>query len=85
MSDPVRIKSEIDRLSARRTRLWHEHDGVAADARDEIASLTERIDALWTELRLARAELLAGPRARILTSARRAERAERELERLVRG
>jgi hypothetical protein len=85
MTDPHAIRSEIDRLTARRTSLWCDHAGVEIDARIEIAALTERIDALWKELRLAHAEVRVGPRDRILTSARRSHRAEQDVKRRVRG
>ena len=72
------IHAEIERLSERRTELWHalgeQHD-VALAA--ELKRLNERLDALWGEHRATRATLRFGDRARIVARARAEERLER--------
>ena len=72
------IRAEIDRLSERRTQLWHAlsagHDPLA---RDEIKELDARLAALWDEHRAVKATLRFGERDRIIARARQEERLER--------
>lgn len=83
MSEPRtfhEIKLELDELTERRTRLWHElsvaHDpGKSAEAK----RIGERIEALWNEARAARTRAVFGPQQAIITRARADERLEREI------
>ena len=74
------IKLELDELTERRTRLWHElsiaHD---PDTSAEARRLSERIEALWNEARAARTRVVFGPQQAIITRARADERLEREI------
>lgn len=72
------IRSEIERLSERRTDLWHglsrgRDESVAA----EIRELDERIAQLYEEQRRVRAALRFGDRQKIVARARMEERLER--------
>ena len=72
------IHAEIDRLSERRTELWHElgagHDPHAAA---ELKALDQRLASLWDEHRAVRAAIRFGERDRIVARARAEERLER--------
>jgi hypothetical protein len=79
------IQRDLDRLSARRSRVWAE---LAADGHDEAKSaevegLSRGIDALWAELRATKAFIRSGPPERIIARARAEDRFDRE-ERRVR-
>jgi hypothetical protein len=76
---PVReIHTDIERLSERRTDLWHQlselHD---PSVRAELKEIDEQLNALWDEERAAKAELRFGTRERIVQRARAEERLER--------
>jgi hypothetical protein len=72
------IHAEIDRLSERRTELWHELSlGLDPAVRDEIKELDARLAALWDEHRAVRARLRFGDRDKIIARARQEERLER--------
>ena len=72
------IHEEIDRLSERRTGLWHElslaHDPAV---RAELKELEARLEELWQEHRAFRATVRFGERERIIARARQEERLER--------
>jgi len=72
------IHADIDRLSERRTELWHRlsfgHDSTIAA---EVKALDDQLDSLWDEHRAAKAERRFGTRDRIITRARAEERLER--------
>jgi ATP-dependent Clp protease ATP-binding subunit ClpA len=79
------VKQELAQVTARRTALWQEHtEATAPKAALEVAWLSERIEALWSEARQLAAEIRSGPRAEIITRARAAERVERDLGRRLR-
>jgi hypothetical protein len=78
MRTPDTIHTEIEQLSEQRTELWQTlgrgyDPSVAAD----LANLKEQLDSLWEELRITRAQLRFGDRARIIVRARAEERLER--------
>ena len=78
MRTPDTIHAEIEQLSEKRTELWQAlgrgyDPTVAAD----LAALKEQLDSLWEELRMTRAQLRFGDRARIIVRARAEERLER--------
>ncbi len=78
MSNLQDIHEQIDRLSERRTELWHQlslaHDPVV---RAELKELEARIGELWQEHRVFRATVRFGERDRIIERARKEERLER--------
>jgi hypothetical protein len=80
---PKAVKREIQLLSARRLELWRAMGEGREEARRELHEVSAQIDELWLELRHAAARLRAGSPEAIVASARRAERAERELKRRV--
>jgi hypothetical protein len=72
------IHAEIDRLTQRRTELWH----TLSEARDpaaaaEVKELEERLGKLWDAHRAERARLRFGERDDIVKRARAEERLER--------
>jgi ABC-type phosphate transport system auxiliary subunit len=72
------IHKEIDELSDRRVKLWHElSDGHNTELQAEVHRLEERLEELWEEQRQLRAELRWGDRQRIIARARAEERLER--------
>ena len=72
------IHAEIDRASERRAELWQQlGEGHDSGAAAELKRLDERLEALWEEHRLTRAQLRFGDRARIVARARAEERLER--------
>ena len=80
------IKHELAQATARRTALWQAQTDTS-DPKEalEVAWLSERIEALWTEARQLAAEIRSGPRAEIIARARAAERVERDLGRRLRA
>lgn len=74
------IKRELDELTERRARLWHELSTAHDPAKGaEARRLGERIEALWNEARAARTRAVFGPQQAIITRARADERLEREI------
>lgn len=72
------IHTDIERLSERRTELWHWlSQGHDADVTAEVKALDEQLTALWDEHRAAKAERRFGTRDRIVARARAEERLER--------
>ncbi len=72
------IHQEIEQLSEERTELWHKlSDGHDPDVRAEIRTLDAKLDGLWQEQRVLRAELRFGDREKIVARARVEERLER--------
>ena len=78
-----RIKSEITKLTERRTALWSElgRGGPANNA--DIVEMTARIDALWNELRTTRVVAAHGSPDEIKRRADRERRMEIELDRVA--
>ncbi len=72
------IHADIDRLSERRTGLWHELS-VSRDTAlaAELKAIDERLASLWDEHRATRAAIRFGERDRIVARARAEERLER--------
>ena len=80
------VKLELAQATARRTVLWQEQtEATDPKAAVEVAWLSERIEALWSEARQLAAEIRSGPRAEIIARARAAERVERDLGRRLRA
>jgi hypothetical protein len=77
----ARLRDELESAMERRTALWAECSRAGRPAADDVAALDARIDSMWRELRIARAEAVAAPRERIVADARAQERVYRELER----
>ena len=72
------IHQEIERLSERRTDLWHIlSDGHDPAAAAELRSLSEKLDRLWDDERALKAALRFGNRDKIVARARVVERLER--------
>jgi hypothetical protein len=75
---PTEIHEEIEQTSERRTELWHVlSQGYDPAAAQELKRLSERLDRLWDEERLLKAELRFGDRDHIVARARVEERLER--------
>jgi hypothetical protein len=77
-SEIASIHAEIDRLTERRTELWH----VLSVARtpqavDELKDIEARLAGLWDAHRAERARLRFGERDQIVKRARAEERLER--------
>ena len=72
------IHAEIDRLSERRTELWHD---LGAGHNPAVAAEIKEIDAglqrLWDENRAVKATVRFGERDEIIRRARQEERLER--------
>ena len=72
------IRDEIERLSERRSELWHQlAHGRDASVAAELKQLDDEIAGLWDEHRALRARLRFGDRSRIVARARMEERLER--------
>ncbi|MDQ2983587.1 MAG: hypothetical protein M3R70_06660 [Actinomycetota bacterium] len=72
------IRAEIDRVSDRRTELWHvlsagHNPEIAADVKE----LDQRLERLWDEHRAVKAHLRFGDREDIIKRARHEERLAR--------
>ena len=74
----IEIHQEIEKTSERRAELWqilsHGYDQAAAA---ELKSLSQRLEQLWDEERMRKAELRFGNRDHIVARARVEERLER--------
>jgi len=78
MRDLREIRSEIERVSDRRTELWHALSEGHSDAlAKELRAVEAEIEHLWDEHRHTRAAIRFGERDRILARARTEERIER--------
>jgi len=78
------IHEDIERLSEERKELWHKLSaGHDPSVREEIRALDAKLDSLWQEQRVLRAQLRFGDREKIVAR-RRAARA-RSLTTLPRG
>jgi hypothetical protein len=74
----TQIHTEIEKLSERRTELWHAlSEGYDPGAADELKRLGDRLDHLWDEERTLKASLRFGDRDKIVARARVEERLER--------
>jgi hypothetical protein len=73
-----RIHAEIDRLTERRTELWHAlSEGRDPALVDELKQLEAQLDELWAAHRAERARVRFGEREAIVKRARAEERLER--------
>jgi hypothetical protein len=77
----ARIRRELDAAMERRSRLWEVGAAAGTGAGRRLAQLDEQIQALWLQLREARAEALAAPRDQLVAEARARDRVYRELDR----
>ena len=76
------IRAELEAATERRTELWEQlAEGYDADASAEAARLSQRIEQLWEEARIARARARYGPSREIITRARAEDRLDREARR----
>ncbi len=76
------IRRELDEASERRADLWEElSEGFDPALSAEAARLTERIEELWTEARIAEAHVRYGDATEIITRARAQDRLDREARR----
>ena len=72
------IKAEIERATERRAELWHVlSNGHDSEAVAEVKQLEERLQRLWDEERMLRAQLRFGDREEIIKRARHEERLAR--------
>jgi len=72
------IRTEIERLSERRTELWHAlSEGRDPALAEELKQLEARLAYLWDEQRAVRAQLRFGERDQIIRRARTEERLAR--------
>jgi hypothetical protein len=72
------IHAEIDRLTERRTELWHTlSDGRDPQAVEELKAIEAKLAELWDAHRAERARLRFGERDQIVKRARAEERLER--------
>jgi ABC-type phosphate transport system auxiliary subunit len=72
------IHREIEELSERRVKLWHDlSEGHDAELKAEVHRVQERLEELWEEQRRLRAQLRWGDRQQIIARARAEERLER--------
>ena len=80
------IREDLDRATARRTEIWEGlGEGTDPEKAAEAAALSERIDALWSELRIAEARARFGPAEDIIARARAEDRLDREARRVKRA
>jgi hypothetical protein len=77
----ARLRTELEAAMERRTAIWAECSRAGRPAGRDVADLDQRIETMWRELRVARAEAVAAPRERIVAGARAQERVYRELDR----
>jgi predicted nucleic acid-binding Zn-ribbon protein len=78
------IQRELDQAAERRAELWKAladvHDAAMAA---EVEELTKRIEALWTEARVARTRARFGSPDTIIARARAEERLERDHQKVA--
>jgi len=78
MNTLAQIKAEIERATERRTELWHVlSQGQDSDAVAEVKELEQRLQRLWDEERMLRAQVRFGDRDEIIKRARHEERLAR--------
>ena len=71
-------KAEIERATERRAELWHVlSHGHDSEVAAEVKELEDRIQSLWDEERMLRAQLRFGDRDEIIKRARHEERLAR--------
>ena len=76
------IRAELDSATERRAELWEKlAEGYDPVASAEAARLSEEIEELWEEARIARAYARYGPSQEIITRARAEDRLDREARR----
>jgi hypothetical protein len=72
------VKAELERATERRTELWHVlSQGHDPEAVAEVKELEARIQRLWDEERMLRAQARFGDRNEIIKRARHEERLAR--------
>jgi hypothetical protein len=77
------IRREIDEATEQRRVLWDDlANGLNPEKSAAAAALSRRIEALWNEARVARAQIRFGPSEEIITRARAHDRLDREARRL---
>jgi ABC-type phosphate transport system auxiliary subunit len=75
MNTLAEVRGEIDRLSDRRTEVWHQlSEGPDASLSAELHELEKRLERLWDEERILRARVRFGDRDEIIKRARHEER-----------
>jgi hypothetical protein len=79
------IRQELDEASARRTELWKQlsENGPDEARSAEVATLSERIEALFQEARIAKSRTRFGAQEAIIARARAEERLDRELAKVA--
>ena len=78
MNTLEQIKSEIQQATERRAELWRAlSQGHDAEAVAEVKALEDKIQRLWDEERMLRAQLRFGDRDEIIKRARHEERLAR--------
>jgi hypothetical protein len=78
MKTLAQVKTEIERATERRAELWHIlSDGHDSEAAAELKKLEERLQGLWDEQRMLRAQVRFGDRDEIIRRARHEERLAR--------
>lgn len=86
MRTATEIRRELDAATARRTEVWESlSEGTDAAKAAEAAALSRRIEALWSELRVAQARARFGPAENIIARARAEDRLDREARRMKRA
>jgi hypothetical protein len=80
--DVADIRRDLEAASETRAALWDDlAEGFDADKSAEAARLTQRIEELWAERRVAEAHARYGPSDIIITRARAEDRLDREARR----
>ena len=80
------IRKEIEDATARRTEIWETlSEGIDPAKAAEAAALSQEIEELWAELRVAQAHARFGPAEDIIARARAEDRLDREARRLDRA
>jgi hypothetical protein len=78
------IRQELQAATERRAELWHElSNGSDPEKAAEVARLSERIEALWSEARAAKNRARWGESDAVLRRARAEERLERDLAKVA--
>lgn len=86
MRTTTEIRTELDAATARRTEIWEGlSEGSDREKAAEAAALSQRIEELWAELRVAQAHARFGPADSIIARARAEDRLDREARRMKRA